>query len=400
MNIILIGVDYFPYIGTGDKTFWFNLTSLLAEHLERIFIISINNQKNKFQIQHSKNSDIYIYNIRPFHMGFDRTGFDITRGNQKCHRYFHKPPIKDLERSFTLLKIMPLLKKIIRENNIEVVHFMDNFGPLMSLVKQTFPHIYITISAPTYNPRFLIYDYYMKMCLYNQDKIITYTNTLKRKLINLGTQEERLKTIRWGVPVSGISCNLEQKKELKKKLNINPNLKLILWSGYLQQIRENDFLMALQVARNVIRAIDSCHFIFAFKPEYFKQKYFNFEEDRIKIITNIQDMPELFTAADLFLSPVTATKSIVAPPLTWIESMAYGVPIVTTNVGGADEIVINGYTGHIAKSQEDLENMIMKIICDDTILKNLSENARILISKEYNIERIAYEYLNLWRQKG
>jgi glycosyltransferase involved in cell wall biosynthesis len=30
----------------------------------------------------------------------------------------------------------------------------------------------------------------------------------------------------------------------------------------------------------------------------------------------------------------------VAPPLTWIESMGFGVPIITTNVRGADELVI------------------------------------------------------------
>ena len=45
---------------------------------------------------------------------------------------------------------------------------------------------------------------------------------------------------------------------------------------------------------------------------------------------------------------------IVAPPLTWIECMANGLPVLTTDVPGAEELVEDGRTGYRVTTRDEL----------------------------------------------
>ena len=111
MNILLIGIGYFPYLITGDKNFWFYLTTELSKSVENIFIFSINDQLEKVQKQQCERNNIYIYNIkRPFHFNKGYSGTTVT-----YYHHLHKPPLEILERSLTLMKIYNRLKKIVKE---------------------------------------------------------------------------------------------------------------------------------------------------------------------------------------------------------------------------------------------------------------------------------------------
>ena len=60
-------------------------------------------------------------------------------------------------------------------------------------------------------------------------------------------------------------------------------------------------------------------------------------------------MPEILNAADVcFLSSISE-----GIPLTLIEGMAAGLPVVSTDVGGVGEIVVDGETGRLAPARND-----------------------------------------------
>lgn len=52
------------------------------------------------------------------------------------------------------------------------------------------------------------------------------------------------------------------------------------------------------------------------------------------------DMPRLYAQADLMLNPTTADNM----PISVLEALASGVPVVSTNAGGVPDIVVNGET--------------------------------------------------------
>jgi sugar transferase (PEP-CTERM/EpsH1 system associated) len=61
----------------------------------------------------------------------------------------------------------------------------------------------------------------------------------------------------------------------------------------------------------------------------------------VRMLGTRRDIPELLSAADLFL--LTSVSEGI--PLTIIEAMGIGLPVVATNVGGIGEVVIDQATG-------------------------------------------------------
>ena len=66
----------------------------------------------------------------------------------------------------------------------------------------------------------------------------------------------------------------------------------------------------------------------------------------IRLLGLRHDVPHLLAAADLFL----LTSISEGIPLTVIEAMAAGLPVVSTNVGGLPEVVVERETGLMAPS--------------------------------------------------
>ena len=67
-----------------------------------------------------------------------------------------------------------------------------------------------------------------------------------------------------------------------------------------------------------------------------------------------EEFAAVLAASDVLFSPIFDRDCIVAPPLTWIEAMAAGLPVLTTDVPGAEELIDVGRTGYLASDEEQL----------------------------------------------
>ena len=65
-------------------------------------------------------------------------------------------------------------------------------------------------------------------------------------------------------------------------------------------------------------------------------------------------------------------------PMSALESLALGTPIVSTPAGGMCELIENGDNGYLTEDDNEFKNQILNIINDGVYRKKLSENAVIL----------------------
>ncbi|MBP5406289.1 glycosyltransferase [bacterium] len=106
-------------------------------------------------------------------------------------------------------------------------------------------------------------------------------------------------------------------------------------------------------------------------------------------------MAKLYSAADIYLFPTLADNC----PLTAIESLACGLPVVTFETGGVPEIVENEESGFVVeyKNGEKLVEALEKLLNNDELREKMAENA-ISASKKFSSERMALDYMKLYEE--
>jgi glycosyltransferase involved in cell wall biosynthesis len=118
--------------------------------------------------------------------------------------------------------------------------------------------------------------------------------------------------------------------------------------------------------------------------------------DQVVFLGHRNDVPDLLKIMDIF-----CLTSIEPEPFssTVIESMLAKIPVIATNNGGTPEIVIDNTTGLLVRGNDSMQlsDAIEKIIVDDKLRKNLSENAFRYVAENNTTEVVTKRLENLYK---
>ncbi len=99
---------------------------------------------------------------------------------------------------------------------------------------------------------------------------------------------------------------------------------------------------------------------------------------------------------------ITALPSLYKEglPNVLLESMSMGVPVVSSNLGGVPEIVVNGETGFIVEpgNSDQLANAIQKLWDNRSNYVRMKKNARILMTERFDKELQFDRFLEHFRR--
>ena len=118
-------------------------------------------------------------------------------------------------------------------------------------------------------------------------------------------------------------------------------------------------------------------------------------ESHITFIGNIKNIPEFLSALDIYIQP-SVTEGF---PLSVLEAMATGLPIICSDAGGLKEMINNDLIGIKYKSEElnSLYQMLCKLLSmKPNKLLELGRNARKEVVKKYSIEIITKQYYKIY----
>jgi N-acetyl-alpha-D-glucosaminyl L-malate synthase BshA len=122
--------------------------------------------------------------------------------------------------------------------------------------------------------------------------------------------------------------------------------------------------------------------------------------DRLGIRRNIMltgyrsDVAEMINCADVL---VLCSETENAP-LTILEGMSCGLPIIATNVGGIPEQVQDGKNGFLVplKHPEKIAEAALRLNADEKLLFKMGENARKTVLERYTKEIVLNKYLDVY----
>jgi glycosyltransferase involved in cell wall biosynthesis len=85
-------------------------------------------------------------------------------------------------------------------------------------------------------------------------------------------------------------------------------------------------------------------------------------------------------------------------PVTLIEAMALGKPVIASDVPGSNDIITHGYDGFLFEkgNAHQLSDYLMLLLSDECLKTNMGINARKTIEKAYTFEKIADQYCEMF----
>ncbi|MBD3367981.1 MAG: glycosyltransferase [Candidatus Eisenbacteria bacterium] len=117
--------------------------------------------------------------------------------------------------------------------------------------------------------------------------------------------------------------------------------------------------------------------------------------DRLRLLGQTKDVASVLAAADV--SVLTSLKEGCSNVL--LESMAVGVPVVVTDVGGNPELVEDGATGFVVPPGDPvaLADRVVDILNDETLASSMGEAARRRARREFSTERMVERTTEFYR---
>ncbi|WP_148686646.1 glycosyltransferase family 4 protein [Candidatus Nitrosocosmicus hydrocola] len=343
-------------------------------------------------------------NLAPFVLNFakdlNNSGVDVyvisvTSSNEPQFQNVDGLKVFRVNPKFPLFSIYRLLSSI--KPDIIHVHAPNYFGS-MSIIPAKIKKIPIlaTVHRAEIDSVNFLLNILRKLVLRQFDKIVAVSQFSKSLAINAGGKEDQIIVIY-------NSCDErlffpDSKTPSRKRLNLPLDKKIILFAGNLIKIK--GIFVLINAIIDLKNRSDFCVVIVG-KGE---------EEDVVKkliVEASISDkihlmgwhpqelLPEFFKASDIFVLPSFTEGHSVAI----LESMASGIPVIATSVGGNLETIDNGVNGFLipAGDHNYLSNKISNLLDSNKLLDFISKNAINTYSRRFRKQIQIEEHLKLYK---
>jgi teichuronic acid biosynthesis glycosyltransferase TuaC len=217
------------------------------------------------------------------------------------------------------------------------------------------------------------------------DGIIALTQIEREFMLNLGLDKDKVRVIPNGINIQAFA-NLPSADYFRKKLRLRGHL--ILCVGRIDSLSKGCGVL-IEAVSLVQQRMGECVIVFA-GPDWGSQKDLQILSARRKVHVvftgnlRLDDLRAAFVACDVLALP----SFVESLPVSILEGMLCGAPVVATRVGGVPSIVHHEDTGLLVSpgNHHELAAAICRILEDKKLSAHLASNARKL-ARSYSIER-------------
>ena len=249
-------------------------------------------------------------------------------------------------------------------------------------------------------PNDISYDGWLrKAAMYADAKNITFV-ACSQWLAGVAKQSSLLQNFRITSipnPIDTTVFSPQDKVDTREKWHINPFAKIVLFGAANINDRRKGLkylIEALGILKTDYPETDFIEVVIFGKNKLFDVSQLPFRAHAFDLITSQQELAEIYSLADVFVTPSLEDNL----PNTVMEAMSCGTPVVAFNTGGLPEMIDHLQNGYLAefKSAAEFAEGIFEILYSDSE-KNLSVNARNKVLENYNNEKVARQYIEVYK---
>ena len=400
MNLLLL-TKFFPY-GTGEA-FLENEIDILSKNYDKIIIIACDVSKNIANIKRTLPNNIVsyyvptvskyrdtIFGIRNFFKKKEEINREMTQTKNLISKIFLCYFEEKSQRIFKYIIKKRLIKEILKSDFVLYSYWLFITARVGLLIKSQFNPIYCFSRAHRYDlyeeENSINYLPYRTLFLKEYNNIFTCsehgTKYLKKKYhilarnvmtSYLGTIDHGINPVYFSDVCNIISCSrVEPVKRLNKIIDALEILdKKSIKIEWTHVGDGSDLNKIKKLCKN--------------KLNYVKYDF----KGNLKNSDVIQLYKE--KQFDVFIN-VSSSEGL---PVSIMEAISFGIPVIASDVGGVSEIVVNNVTGYLIEKDCNALNLANKI--EDYINKDVSTLKKSCRSFWNNKFRAELQYGNLQR---
>ena len=202
------------------------------------------------------------------------------------------------------------------------------------------------------------------------------------------------------------------KNESRAKLGLQKEAKIILYMGNLRTSRFPEEIVLQVITKLVKECPDTKLLIFSPRTyENIKRKLEILAKTKRLNLTanvriNVKNLSEeekigIYSGSDIFLYPSLTPTAAIEPPLTILEAMASGLPVISNDIPSIKEVVTDRVNGLIFPFRNGevalLEERISSLLRDNNVITELSYNARQNIVKKLSLDNSCRKLVEIYR---
>ena len=379
MKIMMLTDYFYPHIGGGVEKVVYEISKLLVKFGCDVSIVTFNTMKAKeFEFL----DGLKIYRIKPINLT-RALGVQLTISPSVPFKILNickkeNPDIIHANNRFFFTTICAVaLKNILGKPLITTLHL----GPM------TFGKGWFNFFIKAYEQTI------SKWIIKKSNYIIAVSNVVKELALSLGSSSEKITVIRNGVDINEFKIKNHNVENLKQNIE-----KRIVFVGRLIQNKGVKYL--IEAAPTVLSKYQNAKFIIVGDGPMKKELKIIAKREGVQnafqFLGFVPSVADVLNQCDIFVRP-SLTEGM---PLTVLEAMSCGLPVVATKVAGTPEIVINDETGILIEpgNNKELANSLIHLLDDYEFSKRLRNNARLFVEKYYSWEKTANLTYDIYRK--
>ncbi|MBI2258367.1 MAG: glycosyltransferase [Flavobacteriia bacterium] len=316
--------------------------------------------------------------------------------------------IKELQRTpniFSDIKAYRKIKKIIKEFKPDIVHtHAAKAGALgrRAAFSCKVPIIVHTFHGHVFHSYFgqlktFIYKWIERKLAKKSTGIIAISETQKKELslIHQICEEKKIKVINLGFDLDRfMNFSIETRQNLRQKYRIKEDEIALAIIGRFAPIKNHHFFF--DVLENILTKTKRKIKVFVVGDgetreviENRASKINNRFGDVVFLTSWIKDVYNFNQAMEI----ICLTSDNEGTPVSLIEAQASSLPVITTNVGGVNDIMLDGISGFIIDKGDlkEYSEKLQYLIENDEIRKVMGEKGKDFVKETFHYKRLCKE---------
>lgn len=229
--------------------------------------------------------------------------------------------------------------------------------------------------------------------------LVAVSPQVRDDLVALGVAPaEKFAVVRLGIELADrVDPGLDGRAGTRRLLGIAPDRFAVGWIGRMTGVkRADDVLLAFRRLRE--RGVDACLCMVGDGPDrdHVERRAHELGVMRDTFFLGYQEaVAPYFSAFDAFVLPSVNEGT----PVTAIEALAGGRPVVATRVGGVPDVVRDGVDGFLVEAGaiDDLAERLARLAADPALRERMGAAGRERVVSRYAVDRLLDDVDLLYR---